>query len=119
MRKYYPKIYQKVYWGNFTLCPKDADEIKLCLEGRNSFIRDYGIKSVKKQTQKIMEFIYSQKRDLPLDHTEIYATHNKKVIIVTSPYNGKDVSGFEENGWTEIYPLYSPNARTFIYQMQR
>jgi hypothetical protein len=114
----HPKIFSKTYWGHFKLEEgTPLEEMLPIIENRNSFIKDYNIKSSKKQTQKIIDFFFNQQRVLPLDHTEFYVRHDKSIIIITSPYNGKDMTGFEEVGWIKIPPLYHSNATTYLFHL--
>jgi hypothetical protein len=115
----YPKIYMSTNWGHFKLIhPWEFIETKNIMENRNQFIKDYNIKKVKRETVKIYRFIKEEEKKLPLDHTEIYITNDKKLIIITSPYKHVDPLDFEFWGWTMIYNLYSNDAYTFIKEIK-
>lgn len=112
----YPKIYINTYWAGFKIEENFHPErwVKPIIENRNLFIFDYNIKSFKKRTIKIQNFLNEEQKYLPLDHTEQYITHDKKIIVITSPYDHIDLEPFEARGWIKIYPLYELGAVTFL-----
>ena len=116
----YPKIYKHCYWGSFATIPYPE-----VVENRNTFAREYDIKKQVKGMRKYYtkaNKVFKQFTDLSsydLDHFELYTLNNsEKLLAVISPYHGALKSTKERitaNGWTEIYPLYTPDATTFIY----
>ena len=134
----YPRLYQNVYWGNFSVKHGDQDDIRICVMNRNKFIKDYNIKSrccnmtmelryylnctfFRRPTDKYdhEDFKHSTYylNDRNLDHLEVYKTFDKKYVIVSSPYRDindeRTIQYYQERGWNKIYSLYDRSIPTF------
>jgi hypothetical protein len=106
----YPEIYKNTYWG----CSTGEIEPET-IENRNKFITDYNIKHYKSRPPQFIEKIINRNVYRYLDHTEVYVNHDKEYILISSPYGGRDKEDEHlKDGWTEIYHLYNPDAKTFI-----
>jgi len=111
----YPKKYEGSYWGNFPAIPEDN-----IVENRNRFIKDYDInkfvKHMRLYRRKADKVIIPYEKKTYFDHYELYTINNSSFLLpVISPYNG--ASHREEiiaDGWSEIYPIYSNSAVSFI-----
>jgi len=116
----YPRIYNDVYWGNFVYEPSSVHNMinGNIIENRNKFVEDYNIKSRPKNgiPYKIKEKYITtiqEKEGKIFDHIEYYYTHDKKYILVSSPYNDKDEI-YSNLGWEKINKLYCTCASTYI-----
>lgn len=116
----YPKKYKNSYWGNFGSIPEAH-----IVENRNRFITDYDIKNFVKHTKKYCykadKVIKTFERNKWFDHYELYSLNNSEnLLAVISPYNGAIREMRDEiinSGWTEIYPIYTDDATTFIFKI--
>lgn len=103
-------------------------------ENRRKFQNDYNVKSFyeskysapkhvnervcKEFGKDINSLIFD--RESGFDHTRVFRTRNETIIVITSPYEGHINDLINQgkfnvsNSWTEIYPLYDLNARTFL-----
>lgn len=111
----YPRIYNKTYWGHFGYDKEKGDNITF--ENRNQFIEDYQIKNIYNDKRvRINNKIRNELLKVRNDHNESYITKNKNILLVNSPYYVSDEEReiLINNGWTEIYKLYSHTANTFI-----
>ena len=113
----FPTIYETVYWGNFKITEnRDITEI---VKNRNKFITDFNIKTTKFKNVILMRYIHhiiNHNKDRRYDHLEEYKTHDDKYVLVNSPYDKTDKMKeiLTNDGWIEIYNLYSQEAMTFI-----
>jgi len=110
-------MFKNTYWGNFEYNGSNLkNEI---IVNRNKFIKDYGIrrKIKNKNVPKYVKKSYCDGNFLKdMDHIEVYETFVNNYLIVNSPYRFDDYEPIflNDNGWYEIYKLYSSDARTFI-----
>ncbi len=114
-RTKYPKIYNQTYWGHFGYDKEKGYDI--IYENRNKFIEDYQIKNIYNDKRvRINNKIRNELLKVKNDHNESYITKNKNILLVNSPYGVSDEEReiLINNGWTEIYKLYSHTASTFI-----
>lgn len=113
----YPKIYENVYWGNFT-----GELNREILKNRNLFINNFNIKSQVKKTRKLPQYltkIADRNVQEYVDHAEYYITNdNNYYIILISPYNHVDKNLVLQDGWIETDPMYSKNAYTFYKRIE-
>jgi hypothetical protein len=111
----HPEIFKYTYWGGFLYSNEKAGII----ENRDRFIVDYDIKDHKRSgLKKIYRWLDAQQKNgCELDHTEVYITNDKRLIVITSPFKHVNPSDFEDRGWTPIYPLYNRNAYTFMKEV--
>ena len=112
----YPKIYKGIYWGNFKI-ERNNNITQEILENRNKLIEEYDIKCNCKIPQYINDEIRKMETEIGfgiLDHIEFYKTNDRKYLLITSPYNDKNMSKYEEIGWNEIYKIYSIDASSYI-----
>jgi hypothetical protein len=111
----YQKIFKYTYWGGFLYSNEKAGII----ENRDRFIVDYDIKDHKRSgLKKIYRWLDAQQKNgCELDHVEIYAANDGRVVVITSPYDHVSPSDFENMGWKMIYPLYYMNAYTFVKEI--
>ncbi len=120
-RTLYPKIFKGTYWGTFR--PMDENQ-KIVIKNRNQFVTDYGIK---RRVTLIPEYIRNIIHDFDcrlklIDHLEVYYTHSKQYVIVTSPYiipeRTEDweeaLKHYTQNGFSIYEDLYNFDASTFI-----
>jgi hypothetical protein len=113
----YPKIYEGSYWGNFDSKPEDN-----IANNRNSFITDYNIKKYVKHMSrygKKIEKYMKQYSWFNGRHLELYSINDSKTLLALySPYDAYHNKDYKQqviaDGWTEIYPLYSNTAVSFV-----
>jgi hypothetical protein len=111
----YPKIFAGTYWGNGML--KISQDIA---NNRNTFVEEYHIKSACHSPPKYVrmhiyvgssgEYIYND-----MDHIEVYKTHHKNYIVISSPYAPtRSDEYYDIHGWIKIYNLYYHDADTYM-----
>ena len=132
----YPDIYECSYWGQFIFDDSYShDHINInIIENRNKFIKEYNIAKYNSKNNKYIKLQTDMNRlkDEPLPsggfenniwvHTEHYLTHDKKRIMVISPYididSPENISEFEEyfnkHNFKPYNKLYSIDTLTFI-----
>jgi hypothetical protein len=101
----YPRIFT-VYWGNFAWPSHPGVEI---INNRNTFVETYKI-------QKQGGPMYAR-GEVPRewdDHHELYKCAGGGFVSVRSPYEGRVGDAPVPPGWTEIEPIYHPDARTIM-----
>jgi len=109
----YPDLYGGRYWGNHR--GKEHPEI---IANRNRFVKDYNISIVGfKEPQYVSKHIYEFPEDKGnrfdyCDHPEVYKTTDRHYIIIVSPHGCHDKC--IENGFVEIYPMYSNSTKTYM-----
>ncbi len=110
----YPKIYNTTYWGNFTF--RGDEDLNNIIENRNSFIKEFDIKSHIKSLPKYM-LMRCEKHINIGDHVEKYKTNDNKLIILNSPYylSDKEKQTFKELGYIEVKQMYSKHATTYMF----
>jgi hypothetical protein len=113
----YPKIYKKTYWGAFKI-DRNSNITPEIISNRNRFITDYSITKclgcwdIPKYVEKMTSYNYEGNEYL--DHVEIYKMSNSSCyLLVSSPYD-YDTDVYTKKGWTQIYPIYSITATTFV-----
>lgn len=75
-------------------------------KNKAKFIEEYDIHKIAPESIQVYD------DDNMFDHTIIYITKAKKIVIVTSPYSKK--AGLLLLGFKLIYPLYRTNAFTYV-----
>lgn len=98
----YPKIFKKIYWGNFK---NDTDD---CCPARNEFIKRHNIKQV---------FDGAYPLPLTLDHSEMYNCHDGSLIMIYSPYalNAELAAFNDAHDFAPLkQPLYASGVTTYL-----
>lgn len=105
----YPLIYKGTYWGNFTVekFPMITNDI---LINRNKFVEKYNVKSNSTKPNYIKNEFKDDINISMFDHNECYKTHDKKYILISSPYTNE----FLNKGWIITDKLYASGATTYI-----
>lgn len=119
----YPKKYEGCYWGNFgSKTSKPEDNIVI---NRNNFITDYNINKYVKHIPRYGNKIEKYMRQYSWfngRHLELYSINGTtQLLALYSPYDAYHNKDYKAqviaDGWTEIYPLYSNTAVSFIKYM--
>lgn len=113
----YPKLFESVYWGNFSSCEFEDGSFdnkpdEQIIQNRNEFISTYHIKKMGKPKKTIDNFIHINFLDRNkfnfIDHIEYYKTDDNKIIIISSPYSltDEDIQKCEKKGWVQIKNIF-------------
>jgi hypothetical protein len=104
----FPTLYRNTYWGVFS-----GDELPIAIyDNRNTFARTY---KLVEHCTRLENFV-----EMPpfFDHSEEYKTSDGDIVLVTNPYTLSLGANSREwllaNGWTEVPPLYSTTASTWM-----
>jgi hypothetical protein len=115
----YPHIYSCVYWGGFKIkSQKHFEEKQHIFQNRNKFIEEYGITKFIKN--KIKWYGTLLDLDYKFDHSEIYLTINKGIVILFSPYCVKPYKEreFLSYGFKKVDNLYSDSATSYVISLK-
>lgn len=111
----HPELFSRVYWGAF----RDKGD-PLIFKNRNRFVKDFNITGVlplSGSRKLYMRHIHYLLQSSCADHTEKYVNKDGLAVLITSPYGDLSCKKFvvlEEEGWTQMYPLYSQDAITYF-----
>lgn len=110
----YPNIFIKTYWGSFTNNSNNSTNESI-IQNRNKFIEEFNIQKVCTKSPKYIYKLIDKNlnENKQLDHIEIYKTNDGKYILISSPYI-ELTEEYIENGWTQIYNLYTNDSYTYI-----
>jgi hypothetical protein len=113
----YQDIYS-CYWGAFEVTDRNRPEQQV-IDNRNSFIIDYDIKQYKSCPPTYIDKLSRYNEfgvDLfVFDHREHYINNKSQyVILVSVPPTTIEDFNYTENGWIEIYPMYSLYHKTYM-----
>lgn len=126
----YPKIFNKIYWGDFNYEAYDKntintintiDTIDNIIINRNNFIEDNNISGIGKW--KLPKYFIKIKylHFLLFDHIEKYKTKDNQRIIIISPFNPSITNDskilLEKLGFKQIKPLYHCEATTYMLNL--
>lgn len=113
----HPYLFKNTYWDMFIDYENPHHFDDTIIANRNKFVKDYQIKC---HPANIPNYVHDQYWDFQntnyglVDHVEVYRTHDRKNIVLSSPYTNSGIHIYLADGWIPVDPSYSTGAYSYI-----